>query len=533
MRCDPGAVLLVVRQCTATLTSPSLSFFSALLRDPAIFDEALRRQPQNGSVDWTRPELSPILDAALCYARLAERLAETTGRCDPDNAWIAALLAPLGWFAVSAVDTESVSKCWKDAAFVSDPTGTQRHHWGHDQAAIARRLLRRWRLPRWLAVVVGHLGLPADIAQALDADADLFRIVQLAVALAQENGKDLGLCVGATVKESAAALRLAAAEVDTALAAGLPIPPTPRTEGLTSPHQIPLLRDILELAAENRRLLDAPTREALERDHDQLHHALEKQRTGEAERLEEKKLLALAEFAAGAAHEINNPLAVISGQAQYLLAQEQAPAEAESENPLAPPSPDRQRALQTIIRQTQRIHQVLTGLMQFARPARPQRQMVDVRGMVRDVALSLSDLAAQHDVRLACPEPPHPLTLHADPAQIATAMECLLRNAIEAAPRGGWAGLRLDTPAADRLDIIVEDSGSGPAEGQREHLFDPFYSGRQAGRGRGLGLPTAWRLAREHGGDVRYEELAGGPTRFVLTLPLTSERTGSELKEAA
>ena len=75
-------------------------------------------------------------------------------------------------------------------------------------------------------------------------------------------------------------------------------------------------------------------------------------------------------------------------------------------------------------------------------------------------------------------------------------------------------------PAPDRLEWVVEDSGSGPSPTQREHLFDPFYSGRQAGRGRGLGLPTAWRLAQGHGGEVRFEASAEGPTRFVLSVPL-------------
>ena len=52
-----------------------------------------------------------------------------------------------------------------------------------------------------------------------------------------------------------------------------------------------------------------------------------------------------------------------------------------------------------------------------------------------------------------------------------------------------------------------------------KHMFDPFYSGRQAGRGRGLGLPTAWQLARIQGGDVRFEGSTQGRTHFVLSLP--------------
>jgi len=87
-------------------------------------------------------------------------------------------------------------------------------------------------------------------------------------------------------------------------------------------------------------------------------------------------------------------------------------------------------------------------------------------------------------------------------------------------PAEGWAGVRLETPSADTVAIVVEDNGAGPPPQQREHLFDPFYSGRSAGRGRGLGLPTAWRLARQHGGDVRFVSLPDGPTRFVLSLPV-------------
>src|SRR5207302_4414792 len=82
---------------------------------------------------------------------------------------------------------------------------------------------------------------------------------------------------------------------------------------------LPLLPELLRLAADNRRLRDGPSLEALHQDVDALQSALQGQRAGEGERLQRLKLAALAELAAGAGHEINNPLAVISGQAQYLL----------------------------------------------------------------------------------------------------------------------------------------------------------------------------------------------------------------------
>jgi signal transduction histidine kinase len=306
-----------------------------------------------------------------------------------------------------------------------------------------------------------------------------------------------------------------------------------------------LLPDLLRLAAENRRWREGvhggvgPQR--LEDTVDELHRALADQRAGEAERLRAQKLSALAEFAAGAAHEINNPLAVISGQAQYLLKQlsvangrwamGDGAVEDDRENRKA----KLEHPLQTIIAQTQRVHQILRELMQFARPPRPRAQPVHLPVLIREVATALGELAAQRHVQLRIEvegncevrspprDPVPPPTALADAAQVRTALTCLLRNAVEAAPAEGWAAVRLELRPPDQIEVVVEDSGQGPQPHERELLFDPFYSGRQAGRGRGLGLPTAWRLAREQGGDLRFAGLPTGPTRFVLTLPLHLE----------
>jgi two-component system NtrC family sensor kinase len=225
----------------------------------------------------------------------------------------------------------------------------------------------------------------------------------------------------------------------------------------------------------------------------------------EGHRLRDGRLIALAEFAAGAGHEINNPLAVISGQAQYLLGHQADwfPGDAEGEA---------RKALKVIIAQTRRIHGLLRDLMQFARPLPPRPAWTDLPTLLGEVAASLGELAGQRRVRVE---------VVARAEQVRVALNCLLRNAVEAAPAEGWARLRLVEPAgADRVEVAVEDSGPGPDLGQRESLFDPFYSGRPAGRGKGLGLPIAWRLAGEQGGDVRLDVTRPPePTRFVLTLP--------------
>ena len=218
------------------------------------------------------------------------------------------------------------------------------------------------------------------------------------------------------------------------------------------------------------------------------------------------KLEALAEFAAGASHEINTPLAVISANSQYLLKQ-------------SPPDAQR-KALETIVRQTERVHGILRELMFFARPPAPRFAGVDVCEIAESVIDQLRPQAEERSVRLDLSIPGNPLTLEADESQIRSILQALLRNGIEAAGEQGCVRLRVAL-RSDRIEFIVEDSGPGLDVTTREHLFDPFYCGRAAGRGRGLGLPTAWQLARQHGGDVKFVPVPNGLTRFVCTLPTT------------
>ncbi len=460
-------------------------------------------QGEPAFADWHLPRLLPIYRASLACAWTAESIAKQTDRCDAENAWVGGLLAPLGVLA-SAVHHADAGKWTANGKSNGTPTGHL-----PDGAAIARRLAAAWRLPSWLSAVVGHLGLPLDAARGLGAEPDHFLVVQLAVQLVEQAGCGMHLAVGGHREELALALGLASGALPKTIAKLQEVLPslTPPADW-KAPATMPLLADLLRLAAENGRMGRAAECERLHLEIDALENAVKQRRAEEDKRVGELKLRALAELAAGAGHEINNPLAVISGQAQYLMISEEAPA--------------RRKALQTIVGQTQRIHQTLTQLMQFARPPVPQKQQVDLGGLLSEVGGGLQSLADQRQVRLSCAELSDAVTLLVDPAQIRTAISGLLRNAVEAAPANGWASLRVECNPAHGLTMVVEDSGPGPTPTDREHLFDPFYSGRKAGRGRGLGLPVAWQLARQHGGDVRFEPASDGPTRFVLTLPAES-----------
>jgi signal transduction histidine kinase len=503
LRSDPGLVLLLLRQAPPVAATSACSFYSSLLREPGVLRLALECLGADNAAfaDWRHATLQPIYKAALTYATAAEALALASDRSNPDHAWVGAMLAPLGWLA-AAIDVEGVQACLPVKSLSSDDLcKLQQRTWGLDHAAIARRLALRWQLPPWLTAIVGHLGMPLDVASTLGADPDGFRIVQLAVALVDQAGLGLRLPVGANRDQLVAGLDLSASEVQHVVNNFPRITPPADWH---APARTALLPDLLRLAVDNSRLTAIPLQGRLHADLDALQEATRRLHAGEEQRLQQRKMSALAEVAAGAGHEINNPLAVISGQAQYLMLSEREPA--------------RCKALQTIIGQTQRIHQTLMQMMQFARPSAPHKQRLDLGGLLREVTATVQQLADDRQVRIVCADAEKGLTLLVDPGQIRTILVALLRNAIEAAPASGWASLSVEARPGIGLTVAVEDSGPGLSVADREHLFDPFYSGRKAGRGRGLGLPTAWQLARQHGGDVAFDGNAP-TTRFVLTLP--------------
>jgi signal transduction histidine kinase len=221
-------------------------------------------------------------------------------------------------------------------------------------------------------------------------------------------------------------------------------------------------------------------------------------------RIREAKLEALAEFAAGAGHELNNPLAVIVGRAQLLLART---ADAAAN-----------RSLRAIINQAQRAHRILRDLMYVARPPVPRPRICHLDEIVRHCLRDLKEAADEREIRLVAEVRGIEPKVWADPDAIRHVMEISLRNALEATPSGGVVELTASS-AADGLSWSVRDSGKGVGGADATHLFDPFYSGRQAGRGLGLGLPRAARVVSQIGGEIRWHTAPLQGTVFRVHLP--------------
>jgi len=222
------------------------------------------------------------------------------------------------------------------------------------------------------------------------------------------------------------------------------------------------------------------------------------------ETLQREKLDALAEFAAGAGHEINNPLTVIAGRAQLFLHEEK--------------DPERRRALALINAQTMRIYEMIADLRLFARPPQPERKSLELVGLIDRVLEELSPRAAEQGIRMARCGDPGPVPLEADPAQLAVALKAVCTNALEAIGREGHVEGELRR-ADGRVEVRIRDDGPGLTPEERAHMFEPFYSARQAGRGLGLGLSKSWRIVTGHGGRLDVESQPGAGATFVITLP--------------
>ena len=219
------------------------------------------------------------------------------------------------------------------------------------------------------------------------------------------------------------------------------------------------------------------------------------------EELERQKLDALAEFAAGAGHEINNPLAIISGHARRLLREIK--------------HPEHRRLLSIIVAQVQRTHEMIADIRLFARPPKPEIRRFDLVADLRRLVTEQTPFFQEVGLTLEFSTDHDEWEIESDPVQLHIVVAALCDNAREA---GGNAVIRLQG-----AEIIVEDDGPGiPAE-IRSLVFDPYFSGRQAGRGLGFGLPKAWRIMQQLGGSLLLDATESGVRAIVSLVSHSSD----------
>jgi PAS domain S-box-containing protein len=239
----------------------------------------------------------------------------------------------------------------------------------------------------------------------------------------------------------------------------------------------------------------------------------------ELKRLEEQliqaeKLAAMGQMLAGVAHELNNPLTAILGVTELLR---EGPTDQEATK----------RQLEITHRQARRAARIVQNLLEFSRPASPQKKSVDLNSIV-DRTLQLHEHSLRRnnvevDFR---PQPGFPGVI-ADANQLIQVFLNLVTNAEQAireVRESGRIQIRF-TRLGSRIAVTFQDDGVGIRPDTVPRLFDPFYTTKRPGGGTGLGLSICLSIVREHGGTIEAEALPAGGSAFTVYLPVAADET--------
>lgn len=233
-----------------------------------------------------------------------------------------------------------------------------------------------------------------------------------------------------------------------------------------------------------------------------------------------QKMEAVGRLAGGLAHDFNNILTVVLGNANLLAQDDRLPADA-------------REIAGDITQASGRASDLIRQLLTFSRRQVVKMQSVDLNETVNRMQRIVTPLLGSH-VQLVCQLDPALPPVAADPGMMEQVILNLAMNARDAMPQGGCLTIRTETQVSDASSTIAEsprppgryvvlsiaDTGVGMEEHTRAHLFEPFFTTKETGRGTGLGLATVYGITQQHGGWIEVQSAPGKGSRFSVFLPM-------------
>ena len=242
--------------------------------------------------------------------------------------------------------------------------------------------------------------------------------------------------------------------------------------------------------------------------HDQVREAYEALQDSEMQRSQAVKLAAIAQIAAGVAHEVNNPLASI----QLTL---------EMANRDRGLSPSSQKALGSALQAVKRCREVTTELLSFSRQSQKDyRETIDLQEIGRRALGISQEWAVSRNMTLEAELESQPLWVEANPGQVQEILLHVIENALWASEQAGRGAVVLRGQGqGEWAELLILDEGPGIEENLTQKIFEPFFTTRPMGEATGLGLAISRRMAQSFGGDLILLESGPDGSTFCLRLP--------------
>jgi two-component system, NtrC family, sensor kinase len=229
------------------------------------------------------------------------------------------------------------------------------------------------------------------------------------------------------------------------------------------------------------------------------------------------QLASIGQLAAGVAHEINNPLALINETAGYVK-------DLFSIKQQYRDDPELIEHIDSIIETVERCGTITRQLLGFSRRFEVQIQAIDLKKMVLDVLNFHKKEAEYRDISIHADIPDSIPLIETDRGKLQQIILNLVNNAFQATGNGGALDIRGDLDGDDRVCLTIRDNGCGIPEAHLKKIFEPFFTTKKEGNGTGLGLSITYGLVKKLHGEITVLSKQGVGTTFVVTLPIHIEK---------
>jgi len=253
-----------------------------------------------------------------------------------------------------------------------------------------------------------------------------------------------------------------------------------------------------------------------------LEHAIQKLHEKQSQLVAAEKLATLGTFAAGVAHEINNPLAIINEKAGLMKDILEMAEDFKYKSKFLD-------QVDAITESVKRCRNITHRILGFARKTEVSIEVFDINDIINELKGFLEKEVQLKNIQLEMNLSENLPKVRSDRGQLQQIFLNIAKNAIDAVDNGGVVAIFTGTKDPSTVRVAMQDNGHGISDDALKHIFEPFFTTKEKGKGTGLGLSITYGIIKNLGGDIHVESEVNKGTTFVIELPINPEHTKGEI----